>query len=161
MFTIYVSLLLIILKQSFIARLVQRLYSLGARKIFIDGVGPLGCIPSQLYNQKSPDGACIEFINGYVRGFNQATIALLKQLTASLPGSIYVYANAYDLVSRYIDRPADYGTETQFIMLLSSFFSSLQLVDVDLLQNECVWFLEVILFCFLQDSRLWTRGAVG
>ncbi|KAG0586588.1 hypothetical protein KC19_2G102000 [Ceratodon purpureus] len=88
---------------------LRRLYSLGARKIFIFGVGPLGCIPSQLYNQKSPDGSCIEFINSYVRGFNQATKSLLKDLTNSLPGSIYVYGNAYDLVDGYVHRPAEYG----------------------------------------------------
>lgn len=90
---------------------MQRLYSLGGRKIFVFGVGPLGCIPSQLYNQKSPDGVCIEFINSYVRGFNQATRLLLKDLTNSLPGSIYVYGNAYDLVNGYVNRPADYGTK--------------------------------------------------
>jgi len=88
---------------------LRTLYALGARKIFVFGVGPLGCIPSQLYQQKSPDGKCIEFINGYVRGFNEATRVLLRKLTASLPGSIFVYANSYDLVADYVASPAKYG----------------------------------------------------
>ncbi|KAG0566090.1 hypothetical protein M758_7G036300 [Ceratodon purpureus] len=88
---------------------LRRLYSLGARKIFLFGVGPLGCIPSQLFLNKSPDGSCIEFINTYVRGFNEATRVLAKELTASLPGSIFVYGNVYDLVADIIANPANYG----------------------------------------------------
>lgn len=94
----------------FPAVILQNLYNLGARKIFIVSVGPLGCIPSQLYQQKSPDGSCIEFLNSYVRGFNAAVRPLLRQLTSSLPGSIYVYGNAYDLVASYVANPAAVGT---------------------------------------------------
>ena len=87
----------------------QRLYSVGARKIFLFGVGPLGCIPSQIYQNNSPNGACVEFINSDVRLFNEATRVLARELTASLPGATVVYGNVYSLVSDIIANPATYG----------------------------------------------------
>jgi hypothetical protein len=91
---------------------LQRLYALGARKIVVFGVGPLGCTPSQLFNQKSSDGICIEFVNSYVRDLNVATKALLNRLTATLQGSIFLYGNAYDLIASYIANPGAFGKYT-------------------------------------------------
>nr|PNR63138.1 hypothetical protein PHYPA_001563 [Physcomitrium patens] len=99
---------------------LRTLYGLGARKIVVFGVGPLGCIPSQLYNQRSPDGSCIQFVNSYVRGFNAASKILLKQLTASLPGSNFVYANVYDLIASYVSSPAQFGKRSLPTFLRSS-----------------------------------------
>ncbi|CAM6060690.1 unnamed protein product [Sphagnum tenellum] len=88
------------------------LYNLGARKVVVTAVGPLGCIPSQLVLQLSVNGECVPFINGYVQGFNAALKSLLQQLTSTLPGATFVYANAYDMVQSFINNPANYGFTT-------------------------------------------------
>ena len=54
-----------------------------------------------------------EFINIYVGGFNEATRVLARQLTASLPGSTFVYGNSYDLVAGTIANPAKYGKKNK------------------------------------------------
>nr|XP_024395505.1 GDSL esterase/lipase At1g71250-like [Physcomitrium patens] len=56
-----------------------------------------------------------------LQGLNYASVAAgildstgynyVSQLMSSLPGSIYVYANAYDLVASFVANPARYGFE--------------------------------------------------
>lgn len=88
----------------------QALYNFGARKIAVFNVGPLGCIPSQLANQRSVDGSCIQFINDYVQGFNRALGLKLNDLATTLTGSTLVYGNSYDLVFDKVVNPQRYGT---------------------------------------------------
>jgi len=88
--------------------MVQTLYNLGARKVLVSGVGPLGCIPSRLA-KGSLDGSCIASENELVVGFNAALKPLLLELTQTLPGSIFVYGNAYDAVLGLINNPNPEG----------------------------------------------------
>jgi phospholipase/lecithinase/hemolysin len=62
------------------------------------------------------NGECVPFVNGYVQGFNAALKSLLQQLTSTLPGATFVYANAYDMVQSFINNPANYGTCDQHIL---------------------------------------------
>ncbi|BBM97527.1 hypothetical protein MPTK1_1g06380 [Marchantia polymorpha subsp. ruderalis] len=91
------------------ARQITALYNFGARKIAVFNVGPLGCIPSQLANQRSVDGSCIQFINDYVQGFNRALGLKLNDLATTLTGSTLVYGNSYDLVFDKVVNPQRYG----------------------------------------------------
>ncbi|KAL2652744.1 hypothetical protein R1flu_020872 [Riccia fluitans] len=91
------------------SRQLTVMYNLGARKMAVFNVGPLGCIPSQLANQRSADGRCITYINDYVQGFNAALRRQLNVLTARLPGSTFVYGDAYSLVMDRVTNPAQYG----------------------------------------------------
>ncbi|KAJ7525773.1 hypothetical protein O6H91_17G065600 [Diphasiastrum complanatum] len=84
------------------------LYNLGARKVVISAVGPLGCIPSQI-NQRSPSGACVQFINNYVVNFNAAVKSLLNTLNQQLPGAVFNYGDSYNAVLTLINNPATYG----------------------------------------------------
>ncbi|CAM6099718.1 unnamed protein product [Calypogeia fissa] len=92
-----------------LSRQLTLLYNMGARKICVFNVGPLGCIPSQLAQNNVQDGSCIDYINGYVQGFNRAAGILLNTLSGQLPGSMFVYGNAYDLVLEKVLQPANYG----------------------------------------------------
>jgi hypothetical protein len=105
---------------------------LGARKIAIINVGPLGCIPSQLASNNVQNGQCIEYINGYVRGFNAATVLLVNRLSAQLPGSKFVIGNAYDIVADKIANPANYGDFSSISVLMAS-------------ENECLEYATSIL----------------
>ncbi|CAM6099719.1 unnamed protein product [Calypogeia fissa] len=88
---------------------LTQLYHLGARKITVFNVGPLGCIPAQLAMNNVQDGRCIEYINDYVQGFNAAMGLLLNTLTVQLQGSTFLYGNAYDLMIDKILHPSNYG----------------------------------------------------
>ncbi|KAH7674373.1 GDSL lipase/esterase protein [Dioscorea alata] len=90
-------------------RQLASLYQLGVRKMLIVGVGPLGCIPSQLSMNNSTDGECIKRVNDIVMAFNSRFFPMLPSLNSSLPGAFFVYQNIYDRFIDLIQNPSDYG----------------------------------------------------
>ncbi|KAJ3699340.1 hypothetical protein LUZ61_003045 [Rhynchospora tenuis] len=86
---------------------LRRLYDLGARKIVFNGIGPLGCIPSQ--RVKSGTGQCLHHVNEYVKEFNAQVTKLLAALNVALPGAQMVLADSYPVVMELIENPQKYG----------------------------------------------------
>lgn len=89
----------------------KRLYGLGARKIVFDGLGPLGCIPSQ--RVKSRNGECLTLVNQYVKLFNSRVQKLLTSLDSQLSGSHFSFADSYSIVLDLIENPGKYGINTR------------------------------------------------
>ncbi|XP_042514002.1 GDSL esterase/lipase 7 [Macadamia integrifolia] len=87
---------------------LKNLYSLGARKMVLVGIGLLGCIPSQLSMANSSDG-CVKPVNNLVTLFNVRLVQLMNTLNATLPGSFFVYQNIYDTFMDMINNPSNYG----------------------------------------------------
>ncbi|XP_020082135.1 GDSL esterase/lipase 7 isoform X1 [Ananas comosus] len=87
---------------------LEALYKLGARKMLLVGIGPLGCIPSQLSINNST-GACVERINELVMAFNKRLVPVMLELNSTLPGSFFVYENTYDSFYDIIKNPSKYG----------------------------------------------------
>ncbi|KAH7533786.1 hypothetical protein FEM48_Zijuj04G0168800 [Ziziphus jujuba var. spinosa] len=84
-----------------------RLYQLGARKMVIHGVGPLGCIPSQ--RVKSKKGQCLKRVNQWVLEFNSKVQKLISSLNKKLPKSSILFADSYPAVYDLITNPTEYG----------------------------------------------------
>lgn len=83
-------------------------YGLGMRKFIISNMGPIGCAPSVL-STRSQNGECIQEVNGYAITFNAALKPMLESLQAELPGSVFLNANAFDVVKSILDNPLKYG----------------------------------------------------
>lgn len=77
--------------------------------MLIVGIGPLGCIPSQLSMNNSTDGECIKRVNDIVMAFNSRFFPMLPSLNSSFPGAFFVYQNIYDRFINLIQNPSDYG----------------------------------------------------
>ncbi|XP_057833924.1 GDSL esterase/lipase At3g50400 isoform X2 [Cryptomeria japonica] len=88
---------------------INRLYNLGARKFMVSGIGPIGCIPSQLSNAGSVDGACIAATNELVVSFNTRLKDLIHDLNSNLPMAAIVYLNTYDVASNVMQNHQQYG----------------------------------------------------
>lgn len=86
----------------------QSMYNIGARKMLLVGIGPLGCIPSQLA-MNNITIRCVERANELVKQFNQYLIPAMIKLNSTLPGSFFVYHNIYDTFSDMIQNPSKYG----------------------------------------------------
>ncbi|CAH2067243.1 unnamed protein product [Thlaspi arvense] len=83
------------------------LHSLGARKLMVFGLGPMGCIPLQ--RALSLDGKCQNKASSLAVRFNKAATKMLLDLETKLPNASYKFGEAYDLVNDVITNPQKYG----------------------------------------------------
>ncbi|KAL2896689.1 hypothetical protein RDABS01_038473 [Bienertia sinuspersici] len=72
---------------------LQKLYNLGARKMVIFELGPIGCIPSIVRSSKSNNGRCDDEKNQMVSLFNTQLASLLSNLTLTLQDSHFAWGN--------------------------------------------------------------------
>lgn len=87
---------------------VQRLYKLGARKVVMFELGPIGCVPSITRHFKH-NGQCVEDINHLINLFNAQLRTTLTTLTSTLEGSAFVLGHANGLGYDAIINPTKYG----------------------------------------------------
>lgn len=86
----------------------QRLYNLGARKVVMLEIGPIGCIPS-VTRKIQHNGKCAEELNELVSYFNDNLLGMLQNLTSTLPNSVFAPGHAYWLGYDAIMNPSKYG----------------------------------------------------
>lgn len=86
----------------------ERLYKLGARKIVMFEIGPIGCIPS-IAKKNRKNGKCDEESNHLVSFFNNRLAGVLQNLTSNLHGSMFVYGHVNWLGYDAIINPSRYG----------------------------------------------------
>ncbi|KAK8502451.1 hypothetical protein V6N13_130499 [Hibiscus sabdariffa] len=85
---------------------LERLHEMGARKLIVVGVGPLGCIPFVRAFNLLPSGKCSSAVNALIRAYNQRLKALLSRLNQEIGSdAIFVFANSYDV---FMDILANY-----------------------------------------------------
>ncbi|KAI7982037.1 GDSL esterase/lipase 7 [Camellia lanceoleosa] len=89
---------------------LEDLYNLGARKIIIFQIGPLGCFP-YIINKLKVESRCDEDVNKLVSIFNDKLDATLKELSQKLVGSTFVIARTFDLMKSMIQYPTNFGFE--------------------------------------------------
>ncbi|KAL8130426.1 hypothetical protein V2J09_019581 [Rumex salicifolius] len=73
---------------------LQTLYGLGARKVVVFGLGPLGCLP--LLNQT---GKCSDDINNALQLFNTKVRSLVDEFNQNLTGAQYIFVDTMKIVS--------------------------------------------------------------
>ncbi|XP_010259224.1 PREDICTED: GDSL esterase/lipase At4g16230-like isoform X2 [Nelumbo nucifera] len=88
-----------------------RMYRLGARKIVVINVGPIGCIPNQREFHLSAGDDCSAFPNQLAKLFNDRLRHLVKEISSNLNGSIFVYADVYRIVGDIVENYTSYGFE--------------------------------------------------
>lgn len=82
---------------------------LGARKIVVTNVGPLGCIPYRMTRQSTEKGGCVKEDNELVAGFNAALKWLVDELNRKHPEAKFVVADSYSVVMQIIKNPSAFG----------------------------------------------------
>ncbi|KAL3684115.1 hypothetical protein R1sor_002137 [Riccia sorocarpa] len=87
---------------------LQKLYDLGARRIILPSVGPIGCIPYQLTVKFRQNGQC-DPENSIIRDFNTAVKGLVQELNTKLGQPHFILVDAYSKVSDMISRKGAYG----------------------------------------------------
>lgn len=88
---------------------MQELYSLGARRIVVFGLPPLGCVPVSKTVSGGENRDCVETYNQAATLFNHELSNNLEQLNVDLSGSRIIYLNIFDIVADLIQHGSDYG----------------------------------------------------
>nr|XP_043608561.1 GDSL esterase/lipase At4g16230-like [Erigeron canadensis] len=88
---------------------LTRLYNMGARKIVVPNVGPIGCIPYQRDVNPSAGDDCVALPNHLAQLFNLQLKGLLQDLTVSLEGSTFLFADVYRIVADIVQNFKSYG----------------------------------------------------
>ncbi|GKV17738.1 hypothetical protein SLEP1_g28201 [Rubroshorea leprosula] len=88
---------------------INHLYQLGARKISIIGLAPMGCVPLERTTNILFGRKCIEAYNNVAKDFNKKLQGSIMKLQKELDGIQLVLADAYDFVLEMIDNPNSFG----------------------------------------------------
>ncbi|KAJ4979622.1 hypothetical protein NE237_010402 [Protea cynaroides] len=97
-----------ILLKSFSA-FVQNLYGLGARRIGVTSLAPLGCLPAAITLFGYGSNNCVARLNRDAVSFNNKLNATVQSLQESLSSLKIVVFDIYQPLHDLINKPSDYG----------------------------------------------------
>lgn len=89
---------------------MQRLFNLGARKVVVANVGPIGCIPSQRDSNIGAGDSCVSFPNQLAQLYNSQLKDLITELNSNLEGSAFAYADVYQILDDMLKNYVALGT---------------------------------------------------
>uniref|UniRef100_A0A0D9WHI8 GDSL esterase/lipase n=1 Tax=Leersia perrieri TaxID=77586 RepID=A0A0D9WHI8_9ORYZ len=89
---------------------LKSLYQMGARKMMVSGLPPLGCLPVQKgLRGGMGSGGCITVMNEAAERYNAALQKALSKLEADSPGSKIAYVDVYTPLKDMAENPQKYG----------------------------------------------------
>ncbi|PIA38156.1 hypothetical protein AQUCO_02800066v1 [Aquilegia coerulea] len=91
---------------------IREIYNLGARKISLGGLPPIGCLPLIRSINIKGGGACRADCNKLARDFDGKSIALADKLNKELTGIKILFLNVYNPALQVINNPQAYGFES-------------------------------------------------
>lgn len=104
---------------------IRNLYDMNVRRIICMGILPLGCTPRVLLDQYNSTASqddndhdddargCVEEINAQVSEYNRMLHEQISELHAELPDAQIVFCDVYQGITKIINNPEHYGTQTQ------------------------------------------------
>lgn len=90
---------------------IQEIYKLGARRIAVFGIPPIGCLPAQRTLSGGGVRTCVEKYNQAAQLVNSKFSSEFDSLAQKLPQSKVVFIDIYNPVIDLIQRPQNYGFE--------------------------------------------------
>ncbi|KAK9690035.1 hypothetical protein RND81_09G100000 [Saponaria officinalis] len=97
-----------VLVQKF-AGFVQRLYKLGARKVGVTSLSPMGCLPAAISIFGDDSNKCVESINKDALKFNDQLNSTAQMLQHQLSNLTLVVLDIYQPLYNIVTKPLDYG----------------------------------------------------
>lgn len=89
---------------------MQRLYELGARRVFVTSTGPLGCVPAELAMTGSRNGECAPRLQQAAKIYNPELLRMLKELNGEIGSDVFISANAFQMNMDLINNPKKFGS---------------------------------------------------
>lgn len=103
-------------------KFIKELYTLGARKISLGGLPPMGCLPlERTTNLVNGNGdSCMDRYNTVALNFNGKLGGLVKKLNSELSGVKVVFSNPYYVFQQIVRKPSAYGFEVVAVACCST-----------------------------------------
>ncbi|KAK9663919.1 hypothetical protein RND81_14G006300 [Saponaria officinalis] len=101
---------------------VSQMYSLGARKISLSGISPMGCLPLERTVNFMEIEGCNEEYNNVALEFNGKLRDLIKNMNGEFVGLRLVLSNPYYILKKIIRNPSEYGKFRLFSSVYHSIF---------------------------------------
>lgn len=101
--------------QNFLANiaewLIKDLYALGARKISLGGLPPMGCLPLERTTSffAGNGDTCKDEYNKVALVFNEKLNGLVERLNDELSGAKIVFSNPYAIFQQIVRKPSTFG----------------------------------------------------
>ncbi|XVF21062.1 hypothetical protein REPUB_Repub12eG0058100 [Reevesia pubescens] len=89
----------------------KELYDLGARKISLGGLPPMGCMPLERTGNLMGGSECVDGYNNLAAEFNSKLNDLVIKQNKEFRGMDMVFSNPYGILLEIIRKPAFYGFE--------------------------------------------------
>lgn len=103
---------------------VLELFQLGARKISLGALPPMGCLPLERARNVMFGSKCVEEYNNVAKSFNEKLKELVMKMNKEHEGIRLVLSNSYDILSEIIQKPQSFGKfscrPTLYIYILGS-----------------------------------------
>ncbi|KAL3849022.1 hypothetical protein ACJIZ3_010904 [Penstemon smallii] len=90
-------------------KFIINLHNLGARKISLGGLPPMGCMPLERAQNLLNENECTETYNIVAMSFNEKLKGLVMKLNNELPGIQLVFSDPYYQLLQIIHKPSLYG----------------------------------------------------
>ncbi|KAK2431145.1 hypothetical protein P8452_44404 [Trifolium repens] len=91
---------------------IRSLYGLGARKISLGGLPPMGCLPLERTTNFMEQNGCVARFNNIALEFNDKLKNITTKLNQELPGMKLLFSNPYYIMLHIIKKPEEYGFES-------------------------------------------------
>ncbi|CAL5373875.1 unnamed protein product [Camellia sinensis] len=94
---------------SIFSSFVKKLYNLGARRIGVTSLPPLGCVPLAITLRGMHESGCVSRINNDAQSFNKMINSSATNLQKQLPGLKIVVFDIYKSLYDLVKTPSNYG----------------------------------------------------
>ncbi|XP_073224513.1 GDSL esterase/lipase At2g42990-like isoform X2 [Cicer arietinum] len=91
---------------------LRKIYDLGARKISLTGLPPMGCLPLERALNIMDLHGCVDEYNDVALEFNAKLGRLVTKLNKKLPGFQLVDANGYNILLQIVTQPSHFVSGT-------------------------------------------------
>ncbi|PHU17490.1 GDSL esterase/lipase 6 [Capsicum chinense] len=92
-----------------VTNFVDQICKLGARRIALISLGPVGCIPARVNLPGAPVNKCYGKMNTMVKNYNVGLESLVKGIPIKYPGSLAVFGAMYKTIMNFRANPKRYG----------------------------------------------------
>uniref|UniRef100_A0A2N9FCF8 GDSL esterase/lipase 6 n=1 Tax=Fagus sylvatica TaxID=28930 RepID=A0A2N9FCF8_FAGSY len=92
-----------------VATFIDQIYKLGARRIVVFSLGPVGCIPARALLPGAPIDKCYGKMNLMVKEYNHGLERMVNHMHIKYPNAIGVYGSIYNIVQQIRAIPSHYG----------------------------------------------------